>query len=552
VLFENICSLANFMTREKKIAFRSRFDNQIPEILYVDENRIWQIFINLINNAVKFTQNGEVSFSVRKATLHGKAFIRAVVTDTGPGIKKEDLEKIFLSFEQVDRRLHHDIPGTGLGLAITKNLITLMGGTIKVKSVYGEGSDFTVMLPLVEGKISKLNTELDIHDFVYIKNKNAVSVLVVDDLPINQTVLSGFLEMHNIVPDIAENGRKAVKKAQNIKYDLIFMDHMMSDMDGIAATKHIRDIPGYENTPIIAVSANAISEYKTLYLRSGMNDFVSKPVNAKRINDVLAKWLPEDKLEHGNRRQTQRRKNTGRILNGRRAGETVYEEKIFDNLKKIEGLDVQTGLNHTGNKVKGYITVLRQFIDNLDESAAKFIQYKKSKEWVNLSVLAHAYKGVFAIIGYKSLFVWSRKMEYAAKCLSGELKLGKDSANNVDIDKDSLPSNLKEAKLICESELDAYIKSVIAFRDKLVKHALGRTAPKKKKTSHTKLITLLKELNGVCKSYKAKDGEIIIKQLRQCGINKKVDADILEIIHLVNGFDYERAAIKIKELEAAL
>jgi CheY-like chemotaxis protein/HPt (histidine-containing phosphotransfer) domain-containing protein len=555
VLFENICSLANFMAKEKKLTFKSYFDEDLPEVTYADENRIWQILINIISNAVKFTEKGTVKFSLKKLVSDDKLFLRAVISDTGHGIKRENSEKIFLSFEQVDRRLHREVPGTGLGLAITKNLTTLMGGTIKVQSVYGEGSTFTVFLPLVEGKVSKLNSELDIQNFVYLKSKDAVKVLIVDDLDINQVVLSGFLEKHNIEPDMAANGREAIKKVNSKKYDLIFMDHMMSDMDGIEATKQIRKIAGYESVPIIAVSANVISEYKALYLRSGMNDFLSKPVNTKRINDILEKWLPEDKLERGNRRQEQRRISKDRESSGRRVGETPLEQKIFNRLSKIEGLDVQTGMNHTGNKIKGYIIVLRQFIDNTAESALKFRKFQKAQDWKSLSILAHAYKGVFAIIGYPALFVWSKKLEYAAKCLSGELEYGDPSkkSDENDIDSIFLPDNFRDAKLICDTESDPYLQAVIMFRDKLEKKVFGGTPLlKRKKIGRKKLRSLLRELEAVCKTYKAKDGEKTIQALRETYVNKKIDLAVSEIIHLVNGFDYENASLKIMTLEAKL
>jgi CheY-like chemotaxis protein len=425
-----------------------------------------------------------------------------------------------------------------------------MGGTIDVESSFGKGSTFTVRLPLIKGDKSRLESELHINEIVYAKNREDVRALVVDDMPVNLLVFSGFLEKHNIVPDTAASGREAVEAVKNNKYDIIFMDHMMSDMDGIEAAKQIRSLEGkyHKIIPIIAVSANATADYKQLFLKSGMNDFLSKPVNAIGLNDILCKWLAPEKLKHGDRRRTERRQSVLRKeKSGRRAGElSNKDEAIFERLSKIEGLDTDAGLKHSDGKIKSYIAVLQQFCDNFEESSNCIKNSKEKKDWKDYAIRVHAYKGVFAIIGHAALFAWSRKLEYAAKMLDGALDKIKTS---VETEKNLLPDDLDNALAICEEECDAYLGSIRALRNRLVKSALGYIQNEKKgKISRGDLAVLLKALAESSRGYKTKEAEKIVRTLKRCSVNAEIDIEIAKIIRLVRNFDYEAAVAKIQKL----
>jgi CheY-like chemotaxis protein len=550
LLYENINSLSTFMTLEKNIDFESSFDAELPEIVYGDENRIWQIYTNIINNAIKYTKEGSIHFGLKKEELNGQKYISAFVEDSGIGIKKEDIKRIFLSFEQADRNINRGISGTGLGLAITKKLVDMMDGTIDVKSSYGKGSVFTVRLPLVEGDHNKIENELHIDKIVYVKNRNDIKVLVVDDMPVNILVLSGFLEKHNIVPDTASSGREAVEAVKNKKYDMVFMDHIMNDIDGIEAAKQIRGLRGayYKTMPIVAVSANATAGYKQLFLQSGMNDFLSKPVNAEILNDILRRWLPPEKLKQGNRRYVHRRRNFIRAgSRGRRIGELPEEyEKIFERLASIEGFDAASGLKHSGGKVKSYIAVLQQFCDNFEESSNRIKSSTEKKDWKDYAIRMHANKGVFAIIGHPALFAWSRKLEYAAKLLSG----GFDNIKiRGEAEKYFIPDDLTTAQLICTEEGSAYLGAIRAFRARLTRIVpTDIQVKRKKKTSAAEIAVMLKELTVASRVYKSKSAERIIRELGNCSVSKKIDGELAEIIRLVRNFDYDAAVAKIQTL----
>jgi PAS domain S-box-containing protein len=294
-LFDNICSMNRFMAENKGIKFYSSFDGDTPQIVYSDDNRIRQIITNLVNNAIKYTEQGYIDFKVTRLTEDGQTYTAFIVEDTGIGIKEENLSIIFNAFQQFDIAKNRSISGTGLGLAITKQLVEMMNGKITVKSEYGKGSIFTVLLPLPEGDSDKIQYEK--LSSMVIANEQA-QVLVVDDNTINLKVALAYLSKHSIRAETAKNGVEAIQKASEKRYHLILMDHMMPEMDGIEATRRIRALPDtwYRTAPIIALSANVLEEARKKFFSNGMNDFIPKPISAKDLNRVLAKWLPPDIL----------------------------------------------------------------------------------------------------------------------------------------------------------------------------------------------------------------------------------------------------------------
>ncbi len=292
-LFRHIQSMFELMFEKKGLTYSTYYDNAIPEVLYGDENRIRQILTNLLNNALKYTQEGMVDFSVHVKDSYEVVFR---VTDTGVGISPEALPLLFNAFERLDHAKNKGVVGTGLGLAITKRLCDLMGGTIEVSSEYGVGSSFSVTLPLPAGTAQDLPPEAISEAAGFLAPE--VRVLVVDDIDINLQITAFLLEAFQITPDFASNGKQAVEKATRQKYDLILMDHMMPEMDGVEATTLIRKTTGpSRDVPIIALTANAVSGAKELFLASGFNGFLSKPIDPKSLADYLLQWLPAGKVE---------------------------------------------------------------------------------------------------------------------------------------------------------------------------------------------------------------------------------------------------------------
>jgi CheY-like chemotaxis protein len=263
--------------------------------------------INLVNNAVKFTDEGSVTIQVdcERTSDQEQAVLKVAVKDTGMGIKEEDMERIFNSFEQSDTYRNRKKEGSGLGLSISKQLLLLMGGDISVESVYQQGSCFSFHVPQkiidaapcgpYEESAGKRNKK---HEYSNFKAPNA-KVLIVDDNLVNLKVAAGLMKPFAMQVDTAKSGKEALVKVQEKEYHLIFMDHMMPDMDGVETAHMIRQMDGdyYRNVPIIALTANALSGAKEMFMEEGMNDFIAKPIDMKELSEKILEWLPFELLE---------------------------------------------------------------------------------------------------------------------------------------------------------------------------------------------------------------------------------------------------------------
>lgn len=305
ILFGDLIAMAKGISGNKDLDIVSDISKDLPTLLYGDHIRIRQIMTNLISNAVKFTKTGEVCIKVDcdKSTEDNIDLIMSV-SDTGIGIKSEDLNRIFESFMQINNTRNREVEGTGLGLAITKRLTELMKGSISVSSQYGVGSVFKVTLPQVIAKHrSNVNDDTDKEPSEFNPEFKApdAKVLVVDDNGVNLMIAKEYLKAYDIDPVCVKSGNEAIKEAGEHTYDIVLMDHMMPGMDGVEATKIIREkYPEYGKVPIIAFTANVQDETRDELLNAGMDDFIAKPLLAENLHVVLKKWLPEGSEKNDN------------------------------------------------------------------------------------------------------------------------------------------------------------------------------------------------------------------------------------------------------------
>ena len=293
-LIKDVVNIIKMRIVDSNLSFVMNIDYNVPNSLFGDEARIRQVLLNILSNAVKYTKKGLISLSVSGEITGDTVLLTIEVADSGIGIKPEDLKKLFGEFVQVDMESNKGVEGTGLGLAITKNLIQMMNGDISVQSEYGKGSTFTVKLPQ---KICS-NEFFDTikNDSITIKFcAPKARVLIVDDIDTNLKVAKGLMLPYKMQVDLCTSGIEAIERVKADSYDLIFMDHMMPEMDGIEAMKLIRET--HANLPIIALTANAVSGTKEMFLSKGFNDFLSKPIDTIELNSILEKWLPEEKRE---------------------------------------------------------------------------------------------------------------------------------------------------------------------------------------------------------------------------------------------------------------
>ena len=294
-LITDVISIIRMKVMESKLEFKTDIDKNIPKALVGDDSRIRQVLLNLLNNAVKYTPSGFVSFTVRETAVDDNNVILTFeIADSGRGIKEDDIQQLFDDFAQFDLAANKHIEGTGLGLAITRNLVIAMGGNISVRSEYGKGSVFTVTLP--QSISTKESFETNI--FVSMFKAPDARVLVVDDVSINRTVAQGLLSMYDIQVDTCASGEEALEAVMTGEYDMVFMDQMMPGMDGLEATAAIRTLTGerFQRLPIVALTANAISGVDEMFLKSGFSDYLSKPIDTQKLRNILEKWLPAEKV----------------------------------------------------------------------------------------------------------------------------------------------------------------------------------------------------------------------------------------------------------------
>ena len=391
-------------------------DQDIPCKLKGDMGRIRQVIINLVNNAIKYTEKGSVRFSVRVRQKNtDKVMLYYEVADTGIGIRKEDQKILFDAFQRVEMDRNRYVEGTGLGLTISQNLVNMMGGVIEVESEYGKGSRFfftieqTIIDPTPVSAVNyngqKDNVTEKEAECLFIAPE--AHILLVDDNELNLVVAKELLKPLRMQIDTAENGLQAVKMVRGSQYDLVLMDHMMPVMDGIEAAKAIRALPEdkYQKLPIIALTANAMVDARKEFLNAGMNGFVAKPIDFTRICNQLKLWLPKDLVRDVPKEEAKK------LL-----ADDLSDREIQPEDPQM-GFSFEEGVNHCGSKA-ALMKTIRIFYRTIDSKADKIEQCLKEGLISDYVVEVHALKSSALLIGAVPL-------SEAAKELEGYGKQGK-------------------------------------------------------------------------------------------------------------------------------
>ena len=416
-MLSDIISIIRFRLREKNVMFDIRIDPNIPKELIGDEIRVRQILINLLNNAVKFTNRGMITLEMDWESLSSKTGLMSIrVKDTGIGISKEDLDKLFTAFGQLDTKKNRNVEGTGLGLAICKELANLMHGDITVTSKLREGSCFTVHIQQKVYDDTPCEFKPD-SDAIYNNNNDTsfqvpfiapkARVLIVDDNKVNRVVARELMKLFGFEANLCESGEEAINKVDKnlVSYDLIFMDHMMPFMDGVEATKHIRSLGGEYATkvPIVALTANAIKGIEKTFLEAGMNDYLSKPIRIEQLAEILKKWIPANK---------QFPVDTDMAEIERKAKD--YDNMdIEEKLGCLDGIDVRTGIKNCAGSQSMFIELLQTYANsNLANVLDEFFE---KEDLDNYGITAHSIKGASNNIAALDLGEKAYALERAAK-----------------------------------------------------------------------------------------------------------------------------------------
>ncbi|MFW5630061.1 MAG: ATP-binding protein [Acetivibrio ethanolgignens] len=304
-MLQDVIYILTYKIEEKGLKFETEIQEDVPELLYGDELRMKQIVTNLLNNAVKYTSKGKITLCLSwEQKDHETIWMEFKVKDTGSGIRKEDIERIFTSFERLEEDKNKGIEGSGLGLSITQNLTELMGGSLYVESKYGEGTVFTVRLPQRIASYRPMGTlEMEGISRTYIKENSFIApearILIVDDTLVTLRIIRELLKRTEIKSDLATNGQDALNMVKKKSYNMIFLDHVMPQMDGIETLKRIQQITDGPNVgiPVIALTANAVIGSREFYLKSGFTDYLAKPVDGEKLENMIEKYLPQQLVQ---------------------------------------------------------------------------------------------------------------------------------------------------------------------------------------------------------------------------------------------------------------
>lgn len=296
-MIDDVSNLMAVKINSQKVKFVVERGEGLPKCLYGDEARIRQVLINILNNAIKFTMEGEVHFRIRSMPTETESRVELwfEISDTGIGIKKENLEHLFESFERFEENSHKDIEGTGLGLSICDSLIKRMDGSISVESEYGKGTTFNIRLPQIVCKMQEKEKEKEKEEEW---TAPGTCVLVVDDTRTNFFVVKNLLSLFQISSDYAPSGMEALQKMEEKRYDLVLLDYMMPGMDGVETLREIKSRTGerFERIPIIALTANAAVGGREEVKQMGFSDYISKPIELKSLGKILKEYLSHKKV----------------------------------------------------------------------------------------------------------------------------------------------------------------------------------------------------------------------------------------------------------------
>ena len=389
-LINDLINMIRERALKKGLKFNVEADESIPNILFGDEIRIRQCAMNLLTNAVKYTEAGEVNLRVSYRESGGDHILLGItVEDTGIGMKAEDMENLFSPYKRIEEKRNRSIEGTGLGMSITRQLLELMGSTLQVKSEYGKGSVFSfevdqsvVSRDVIGNLAARLNDRPEqLHEYHELFHAPDACILVVDDTEMNLTVIRNLLKKTGIRIDTAMSGMEAVELSGDNRYDVIFIDHMMPDMDGIETLSRIRESDRNRDIPAVALTANAVSGAREMYLEAGFTDYLSKPVDGEKLERLLANMIPAEK-------------------------------QIKPENDERQELDEREGLENCGS-MKGYLSVLSVFHQTAAAKADEIERLYKMGDIPIYTVKVHALKSSARIIGASALSELARQLEDA-------------------------------------------------------------------------------------------------------------------------------------------
>ena len=501
-LIDSVSSMVCFLIKNESVVFSLDVHEDVPQYLYGDSVRLRQILLNIMGNAVKFTNAGYVYLGITAS----ESKVHFTIRDTGLGIKEEDMPYLFEEFKQVDTAQNRANLGTGLGLPITKALLEMMDGMIEVESVYRHGTTFKITIPKVLG------------DEALIQHSNSggrvicspdIKILAVDDNVINLNVISGLLRLSNVTAFTAASGAQAVEMIRKNRYDLVFMDHMMPGMDGIEAMKIIREMGS--KVPVIALTANAVMGAKEMMLAAGMDGFLSKPIVQDELNEILAKWIPGSKYVMQEKVEITTAEDSG------------YKKKsgFWEKVSKITGLSVQIGLERVSGQINVYEEALKLLMRGIEKCIGRLNAFMDAGDMFGFEVEAHSMKSSLANVGAMELSAKAHGLEAASS--------RKDSA-------------------YCSSQLQPFLGELRSLGIELLGAFSETNFGDGSSIVTPGLVLILRKMKESIEGMKYEEINNELKNLESLSLSGALKNTIEEISDSIMVMDYESAMEDIQEL----
>lgn len=449
-VISDIVLLVTERMRGKDLKLELKIDSKLPCALYGDEVRIKQIMLNLLNNAVKYTEKGKIIFTVAgERGQDGKFLMYVSVRDTGIGIRAEDIDKLTRAFQRVDEQRNSNVEGTGLGLSITKTFLNMMGSTLEVQSEYGKGSDFffrveqEIMDERPIGKINPYELHSEAAAAAVTFTAPEAEILVVDDNRMNLDVFRALLKKTRVRVMTATSGKECLRQVQKQEFDIIFLDHMMPEMDGVETLKQLKALKDNlsKDTPVIALTANAVAGAKEEYIAQGFADYLSKPVQGSTLEKMVRAYLPEKLVHTGREENGQDKKDAESVRESKEkeaagdgSDENVFDKDIVaahsqavqdscdgiaeerfpgEKLLCAHHIKAARALPYFGDDVEMYLEILEEFGAGMPERVVKL----EASAWdcESYAILVHALKSNAKNVGAETLGLMAFEHEKAAK-----------------------------------------------------------------------------------------------------------------------------------------
>ena len=409
-VLNDVVNMIQVKTEEKGLDFVVEVEQSLPDCLFGDEVRIRQVVMNILGNAVKYTRTGSVKLSVQGELVQEQTInLKFIISDTGIGIRGEDMDKLFGDFERLDIRENHNVEGTGLGIPITVKALELMNGNMTVESVYGEGSSFTIVIPqTVTSEECVGDFEEKYHNYVQSMQRYHESfeapqakILVVDDNEMNLSVVKNLLKRTKVDVTCCDRGQTCLELVKREAFDIILLDHMMPEMDGIETLKHLQAMEENccKDTPVIVLTANAIVGVREMYLAEGFSDYLSKPIIPRKLEAMIRKYLPEEK-----------------ILSAQKEEQTEVNHLQTETQpakKQSEYLDYEIAMQYCCNSEEFFLEMLHSYLGN--DRRERIAESYNKEDWENYRINVHALKSTSLTIGAVALSEAAKELESAAK-----------------------------------------------------------------------------------------------------------------------------------------